>query len=164
MFNYCLGFLQASPILSQEVLGKPTSTEIRLRNGNVISVHANSYRTVRGRTMLCVIFDEVAQWRDETSALPDLETYRAVLPSLATTKGMLIGISITLPQDWPYCIRSTATPSARTTQRCWSWQDPRASSIQLSIRPSSIAAIKDDPEAARAEWEGEFQHRHCCIP
>ena len=43
--------------------------------------------------MLAVIFDEVAMWRDTDSALPDLETYRAVVPALATTHGMLIGIS-----------------------------------------------------------------------
>ena len=59
----------------------------------VIAVHANSYRTVRGSTLLAVVMDEVAYWRDETSATPDVEVYRAVLPALATTGGMLIGIS-----------------------------------------------------------------------
>jgi hypothetical protein len=59
----------------------------------VIAVHSNSFRTIRGRTLIAAIFDEVAFWRDETSATPEIETYRAVLPSLATTNGMLIGIS-----------------------------------------------------------------------
>ena len=35
----------------------------------------------------------MALWRDEVSATPDVEVYRAVLPALMTTKGMLIGIS-----------------------------------------------------------------------
>jgi hypothetical protein len=48
---------------------------------------------VRGRTLLAAIFDEVALRRDEVSATPDIEVYRAVLPALMTTKGMLIGIS-----------------------------------------------------------------------
>jgi hypothetical protein len=39
------------------------------------------------------VFDEVAIWRDELSATPDIEVYTAVLPSLLTTRGMLIGIS-----------------------------------------------------------------------
>ena len=39
------------------------------------------------------MFDEVARWRDELSAAPDTETYRSVLPSLLTTRGMLVGIS-----------------------------------------------------------------------
>jgi len=67
--------------------------EIELKNGITIAVHSTSFRTIRGRTLVAAIFDETAFWRDETSALPDLETYRATLPSLATTAGMLIGIS-----------------------------------------------------------------------
>jgi hypothetical protein len=56
-------------------------------------VHANSFRSVRGWTLLACIFDEVSFWRDESSAQPDVETYTACLPSLLTTNGMLIGIS-----------------------------------------------------------------------
>ena len=32
--------------------------------------------------------------------MPDIETYRALLPALATTGGMLIGISNTLSPHW----------------------------------------------------------------
>ena len=48
---------------------------------------------MRGRTLVCAILDEVSFWRDDASANPDVETYRAILPSLATTGGMLVGIS-----------------------------------------------------------------------
>jgi Phage Terminase len=92
VFEYVKGFLDASPILSKEVMNV-TAHEITLRNGIVIAVHSNSFRTIRGRTLLAAIFDEIGFWRDEASAIPDIETYRAVLPSLATTNGMLIGIS-----------------------------------------------------------------------
>jgi hypothetical protein len=92
VFGYIRGFLEASPILRQEVVNV-TASEITLRSGVVIAVHSNSFRTVRGRTLLGCIFDEVAFWRDESSAMPDVETYRAVLPSLATTQGVLVGIS-----------------------------------------------------------------------
>jgi hypothetical protein len=48
-------------------------------------------RTLAG---FCVIFDECAYWRDETSATPDIEVYNAILPGLTTLPGaMLIGIS-----------------------------------------------------------------------
>jgi hypothetical protein len=92
VFRYVLAFLESSPILQQEVVNV-TRSEITLRNGIVISVHSNSFRTIRGRTLIACIFDEIAYWRDEASAMPDVETYRAILPSLATTNGMLIGIS-----------------------------------------------------------------------
>ena len=49
VFRYALGFLEASPVLRREI-ASTTMSEIRLRNGAVIAVHANSYRTVRGKT------------------------------------------------------------------------------------------------------------------
>src|SRR5262249_23473137 len=82
VFNYVRGFLQASSILAQEVASE-TASEIRLRNGVAIAVHAQSFRSVRGRTLLAVVADEISFWRDEASAVPDVETYRACLPSLA---------------------------------------------------------------------------------
>jgi hypothetical protein len=39
------------------------------------------------------IFDECSFWRDETSQNPDQEIYRATLPSMMTTDGLLVGIS-----------------------------------------------------------------------
>jgi hypothetical protein len=80
--GYVRGFCEASPLLAGQVEAVSAS-EIRLRGGVVIEVAANNYRPVRGRTLLCVIADEVAYWRDESSAFPDLETYRACLPSLS---------------------------------------------------------------------------------
>ena len=70
-----------------------TAHEIRLTNGVVIAVHTNSFRLIRGHTLLACIFDEVAYLASTKRANPDLETYRAVRPSLARTGGMLIGIS-----------------------------------------------------------------------
>ena len=87
-----LAFLRTSAVLAKEI-ESTTRHEIRLKNGIVIAIHSNSFRSVRGRTLCACIFDEVAFWRDETTATPDAETYTAVLPALATTNGMLVGIS-----------------------------------------------------------------------
>lgn len=92
VLNYIRGFLVSSPILAGEIEAE-SSEEIRLKNGIIIGVHTNSFRTVRGRTLLGAVFDETAYWRDESSANPDLEVYRAVLPALGTTGGMLVIIS-----------------------------------------------------------------------
>jgi hypothetical protein len=92
VFDYILGFLQASPLLAQHIEAV-TSNEVRLKDNIVISVHSNSFRSIRGRTLVACVFDEVSFWRDELSANPDVETYRAILPSLATTDGMLVAIS-----------------------------------------------------------------------
>jgi terminase large subunit-like protein len=92
VFGYCRAFLTASPVLAKEI-ADTTASEIRLSNGIVIAVHSNSFRTSRGRTLCGCIFDEVSFWRDETSSQPDHEVYSAVLPSLAHTNGLLVGIS-----------------------------------------------------------------------
>jgi phage terminase large subunit-like protein len=65
--NYCEGFLRAPPVLASSIV-EVTAEEIRLRGGIVIGVHSANYRTVRGRSLLAVIFDEVSFWRSEESA------------------------------------------------------------------------------------------------
>jgi hypothetical protein len=92
VFEYIDGFLTASSALRREIVAR-NRLEIRLRNGIVIACHPNSFRSVRGRTLVACIFDETAFWRDETTATPDTEVYTAVLPGLARTNGMLIAIS-----------------------------------------------------------------------
>src|SRR5262245_49489503 len=92
VFDYVLAFLNSSPVLQKEI-SSTTRSEIRLKNGVNIAIHANSFRSVRGRTLCACIFDEVSFWRDDTTATPDVEVYRAVLPALITTNGMLVGIS-----------------------------------------------------------------------
>ena len=92
VLNYCRAFMESSPILRQQIIAT-TSDEIRLRDTVTIAVHPANYRTVRGRTLVACVMDETAQWRDELSALPDVEALRAVVPALLTTKGLVIGIS-----------------------------------------------------------------------
>jgi hypothetical protein len=60
VFNYTKAFIDASPILRKQLDGEPTANEIRLRGGLVIAVHTNSFRTVRGRTLLACVFDEAS--------------------------------------------------------------------------------------------------------
>jgi len=76
-------FFEAIPELAGMVTSV-TRLGLELESGVNITVATNSYRQVRGRSILLAIFDEVAFWRSEDTVKPDYETYRAVLPSLAT--------------------------------------------------------------------------------
>jgi Terminase large subunit, ATPase domain len=152
--DYARAFLRESPVLRQEIESE-TRSEIRLKSGVIIAVHSNSFRSVRGKTLACIL-DEVSFWRDETSANPDVETYRAVLPGLMTTKGMLIGIS---------------TPYRRTGllfQKHHDYfgvpgddvlvvQGPSTAFNPTLARDDIERAIADDPEGAGAEWEANFR-------
>jgi hypothetical protein len=154
-FSYVVGFLEASPLLRQQITGV-TASEVQLRGNIVIGVHANSFRTVRGRTLLAVVADESAFWRDETSAQPDVETFRACLPSLAATRGMWIGISS------PYrkvglLYQRHRDNFAQESDDVLVVQGP-STLFNPTLDQDMIAkARKDDPESALAEWDAEFR-------
>jgi hypothetical protein len=155
VFNYALAFLKSSPVLAKEV-DSTTAHEIRLKNGIVIAVHANSFRSVRGRTLVACIFDETAFWRDDTSASPDVEVYRAVLPSLLTTKGLLVSIST------PYRRMGLLHQKHREH---FGMDDDGVLVVQgpstrfnPELSEAAIAqALADDREGNRSEYEAEFR-------
>ena len=78
----------------EALTGRNTAIGFELKNGVDVAVATNSFRSVRGRPIVCAIFDEVAFWRDETSSKPDEETLKAIMPALASIPGsIVIGIS-----------------------------------------------------------------------
>jgi Terminase large subunit, ATPase domain len=156
VFNYIRGFLEAAPALEKEIAAV-RRYEITLRNGIVIAVHSNSYRTVRGRTLVAAVLDEVSFWRDESSATPDIETYRAILPSLATTNGLLVGISSPyrklglLHQKYRdhFGVDSADTLVVRGSSKIFN----------PTLADEIIAAQRAaDPAAAISEWDAEFRN------
>jgi hypothetical protein len=155
VFDAILGFLEASPVLRHEIKDT-TRSEIRLRNGIVIATHSNSYRNVRGRTLVGAIFDEASFWPDADAALSDIEAYRAVLPSLTTTNGMLVAISTPyrktgllytkhrdhfgIPSDDVLCVQGGS--------QCF---NPLLTDAVLASQREA------DPIAAAAEWDASFR-------
>jgi hypothetical protein len=156
VFNYIAAFLQFSPILAGRIESL-TTTEIRLRGNIVIAVHSNDFRRVRGRTLLCVVFDEAAMWRSDESANPDREVYSAVLPSLIRTRGVLVIISTgyrragLLYEKWKQNFGSVADPGILVVQGSTATFNPTFERARIE------AAKAADPEAAQAEWEGGFR-------
>lgn len=91
--QYVKAFFE-QPMLARMVK-REVQDGVELDNGLVIEVTTNDRRRVRGRTVVCAIFDEIAHWKSETTDNPDEEVYRAVKPSMATMQpgAMLIAIS-----------------------------------------------------------------------
>jgi hypothetical protein len=155
VFGYCRGLLESSPMLAA-LIDTIKADEIVLKTGVVIAVHTASFRTVRGRTLLCCIFDEVAFWRDETGANPDLEVYRAVIPALMTTNGMLIGISS------PYRRRGLL----HDRHRDFFGKDSddilvvqgASTTFNSTLDQGFIERAREaDPEASRSEFDAQFR-------
>ena len=154
--DYCAGAIMASPLLASQLETEPTTNDVRLIDGVSIAVRPNSYRTVRGRTLIASIFDECAYWRDENSALPDLETYRAVLPALATTGGMLIGIGSPYRRVGLLHQKHRDVFGVTDDEVLVVAGESRAFNPTLDRRLIA-AAERDDPEGAASEWRGLFR-------
>ena len=73
-----------------------TAESVELTNGVTIEVHTASFRSVRGYTVVSCVLDEVAFWRSDESANPDVEIVNALRPAMATVPGALL-IAISSP-------------------------------------------------------------------
>jgi hypothetical protein len=82
VFGYVRAAFEETPALKKMVKAI-TAESIELTNSVVIEIHTASYRSVRGRSLLCAVLDEIAFWRDDTTANPDVETFAAITPGLA---------------------------------------------------------------------------------
>jgi hypothetical protein len=90
--SYITAYFETIPALTKLV--KSIDKDGVTLNNGVQIVIATSYRSVRGRSIICAIFDEVAFWRDDNFASPDNEVAAAVAPGLARMpNSMLILIS-----------------------------------------------------------------------
>jgi hypothetical protein len=143
--------------LLQPLVTRETEDGLELSNGVEIVVGTNSYRAVRGRTVICAIFDETAFWRDESSSTPDFETYAAILPGLITMPGAtLVGISSPYRRSgllfdrWRryYGIADDDVLVVRGPSTTFNPTLPRSVIDQ---------ALERDPEAAAAEWLAEWR-------
>lgn len=153
--KYISGILHENRLLRAKIQNE-TKEEIELTGSVGIAVRTCSYRTLRGYTLLAAILEEMAFYRSEDSANPDREILAAVRPALATIpESVLLGIS---------------TPYSRTGV-LWEmfknhfgksggpliWTAPTRM-MNPTIDAGLIeAALTEDPQAARAEWEAEWR-------
>jgi hypothetical protein len=164
VFGYIRGYFETIPSLMPWVQGDLPLTyrsgPIKLANSIDVRVTTNNFRAPRGRPVACAIFDECAFWRDENSATPDVETYRAIEPGMATiANSMLIGITT------PY--RKAGLVYQKYREH-FGKNDPNVLVIQAEtrllnpmidlLRPGLIEkAYEDDPESAKAEYGALFR-------
>jgi len=156
VLRYTKAFFDRVDLL-QGLVQREHAEGAELSTGADLNVIASNFRTVRGRSIACAILDEIAFWRDENSFSPDVETYGALIPGLATIPGsMLVGIS---------------SPYRRGGLLYQKWKDHfgKADDDVLVIRAPSRTlnptldpriiddALARDPAVARAEWLAEWR-------
>jgi hypothetical protein len=155
VLSYIKAFFEIPDLAA--MVTRETRFGLELNNGVTIEVTTNNFRQARGRTVLLGILDELAFYRSDDSATPDLEVYRALTPGLATLPGsMLVGISS------PYRKAGLLYDKWRAH---YGKDDDDVLVIQAASRalnptvPVSRVeqAYADDPASAMAEWGGQFR-------
>jgi hypothetical protein len=90
--NFCKGLIEQSPLIKASVESMAAES-ITFSHRVVLEVHVASFRSTRGYSYAAVVMDELASYRSDFSADPDIELVRAVRPGLSNLHGRLIGLS-----------------------------------------------------------------------
>lgn len=146
-----------TPSLRSVVVSR-TASAFELVNGVRIEILTGDFRTVRGRTLLAAIIDEVCFFGlDEQSAVrSDTELLRAIKPALMTTGGRLVAISS------PYARRGWAH---RQWKQHFGNNDSKTLVVNCGSRDLNPLlpqedideAMREDPAAARSEFYGQWR-------
>ncbi len=156
IFRYMSGLLNQFPNVN-ELVADETGDSITLTNRVQIEIATASFRVTRGYNFAAVLCDETAFWRDESSANPDVEIFRALRPGLSTIPGaMLLNASSPYRRSgvlWTTFQRNYGRDDARVL--VW-----KASTAEMNpqVDAALIAeAYAEDPEAAASEFGAEFR-------
>jgi hypothetical protein len=153
--KYVRAFLDI-PLLAG-LIERETLDTIELRNGISIEVTTASYKTLRGRTVVAAIADELAFWSSEDSQNPDIEIINALKPAMATIPGARL-----LKASSPYARRGVLWTDYRkhygnTESRTLVWK-AATREMNPSVPQSFIdEQYEDDPASASAEYGAEFR-------
>jgi hypothetical protein len=88
IFKYLRGML-GIPML-ESLIERETQDTIDLSSGITVEIQTANYKTVRGRTVVSCLLDELAFWSSEDSANPDVEIINALRPAMATIPGAVM--------------------------------------------------------------------------
>lgn len=156
ILRYIKAFLTKVPMLSR-LIESETQESITLTNGIILEVTTGSFRSVRGRTVVAALCDEIAFWMSDESANPDTEVLAAIRPSMAT-----IPDSMLLCASSPYARRGAlynahASHYGKNGDPVLVFQ--AATKVVNPLIDQSIIddAYNADPVSASAEYGGLFR-------
>jgi hypothetical protein len=155
LLRYAKAFLRV-PILAKLIAGE-TQESVSLTNGITIEVTTASFRSVRGRTVVAALLDELAFWQSDESANPDSEVIAAIRPSMST-----IPDSMLLLSSSPYARRGALYQShsahfGKEDDPVLVFQAPTALVNPLIDRSIIDDAYLADPSSAASEYGAEFR-------
>ena len=157
IMRYAQALCEEVPLLAARVQ-RATTEEIEFKGRIGIEVGSASYRSVRGRTLIAALLDEIAFFRNEESANPDYEILDAIRPSMASMPG-----SGRICASSPYARRGALWENYRkyygvAGAPCLVWS-ASTRTMNPTIKQSVVdQAYERDPSSAMAEYGGQFRN------
>lgn len=157
ILRYVKAFFKRIPMLSRMVQ-RENQLGLELSNFLAIEVTTASFRSVRGRTVVGALCDEIAFWQAEDTANPDAEVIAAIKPAMAT-----IPNAILLCASSPYAKRGVLYQNYKRyfgtqSDRVLVWQAPTEVMNPEIDRSIIEDAYKDDPVSASSEYGAVFRN------
>lgn len=156
IMGYVKAIIAQTPMLA-ELVARETVEELELTNRISIEVATCSFRTIRGRTIVAALCDEIAFWHDENSSNPDVEILAAIRPAMATVPGAML-----LCASSPYARRGALWEAyqrwhGKDDAPALIWRAP-TTTMNPTIPPGVLEEAYDrDPASAAAEYGAEFR-------
>lgn len=156
ILRYIFGFFDNVPLLKALVANR-TKESIELSNRVVIEVHTASFRSTRGYTIAAAVLDEVAFWRDESSATPDTEVIAAIRPGMATIQSSRMIALTTSYARRGEAWRVYRKHYAQEDSGVLVWKAPTREMNATVPQEVIDEAMERDPASAAAEYMAEFR-------
>jgi hypothetical protein len=155
IFRYIVKMLKGVKALAL-LITRETNELIELSNGINIEITTASFRTIRSRSIVAALCDEIAFWSDEGSN-PDVEVLRAIRPGM----GMIPG-SMLLCASSPYARRGALWEAysedfAKNDSDVLIWRAPTRTMNPTFPQRTIDKAYEKDPSDAAAEYGAEFR-------
>jgi hypothetical protein len=146
----------AVPVLASLVV-RETQDTIELSSGIDIVIQTASWRSIRGRTVVAGLVDELAFFSSEDSANPDIEIINALRPAMATIPGAML-----IKASSPYSRKGALWADYRKhfgqdDSSVLIWK--AATRVMNPSVPKAFvdAEYESDPASAAAEYGAEFR-------
>jgi hypothetical protein len=155
IFRYLKAFLTIH--LFGDLVERETAELLELKNSVSVEVMTANFKTVRGRTVVAALLDELAFWPvDENSSNPDTEIVGALRPAMSTVPGAMM-----LKASSPYAKRGVLYEDYKkhfgrdSTTLVWQ-ADTRT--MNPTVPQSFIdEETEKDPAGAAAEYGAQFR-------
>ncbi len=155
IFRYIARLIEGVRVL-KPLITRQTNELIELSNGINIEITTASFQTIRGRTVIAGLCDEIAFWASEGSN-PDSAVLSALRPAMGTIPGAVL-----LCASSPYARRGTLFDHhgryyGKNGSDVLIWQSATTTMNPTFSQRTIDAAMAKDPADARAEYYAEFR-------